>query len=134
MRKSAVMSTVPEHVPRMNKTTVIDPQLPTPQIAEVIREARKSGLRSMRVSLYDDKTRPVEDIIDCGTQTSPGLREMPYIEVPDNFEAGVQINFKLISISIKFKLNLNILFYLCVIVSINFQFSEFLISCYPIIF
>ena len=57
----------------MNKTTVIDPQLPTPQIAEVIREARKSGLRSMRVSLYDDKTRPVavEDIIDCGTQTSP---------------------------------------------------------------
>ena len=80
-----------EEAVKMNKTTVINPQLPTPQIVEVIREARKSGVRSMRVSMYE-RSKFLDDIIDGGTQTSPGLGQDDQGElVVENIEAGCQV-------------------------------------------
>ena len=79
-----------EEIPRMSKTvnptTEIDPHLPTPQIIEQIREARKSGVRSMRVSIYD---RIPLDNVDDGTQTSPAVTDVPHQE--EIIEAGCQV-------------------------------------------
>ena len=92
--------------PRMNKTagaahqqqlqpiTEIDPHLPTPQIMEVIREARKSGVRSsMRVSMHAKSVLPAEDFMEGGTQTSPGFGDQLEVpeENPGNMETGCQV-------------------------------------------
>lgn len=94
-KTAAVLATIPSEdraEERASKTVtdVIDPQLPTPQIMEVIRDARKSGMRSMRLSVYDKTRDHPEDGKDGGTQTSPEVFLLPE-EIPVNHEAGCQV-------------------------------------------
>merc|ERR1719480_457483 len=94
-KTAAVLATIPsddraEERASKTVTDVIDPQLPTPQIMEVIRDARKSGMRSMRVSTYDKTRDHPEDGKDGGTQTSPEVLVFPE-EIPVNHEAGCQV-------------------------------------------
>ena len=95
-KTTAVLTTIPSEdraEERASKTVtdVIDPQLPTPQIIEVIRDARKSGMRSMRLSTmstYNKTFGHPEDVIDGGTQTSPMV---PPEENPVIHEAECQV-------------------------------------------
>ena len=80
LSKTAQVTGEERRVVRVNQT--IDPQMPTPKILEVVKEARKSGLRSMRLSRYQSTIR--EDIIEGGTQTTPQVQD-------DNVEAGCQV-------------------------------------------
>ena len=94
-KTAAVLATIPsedraEEMASKTVTDVIDPQLPTPQIMEVIRDARKSGMRSMRLSVYDKTRDHPEDGKDGGTQTSPEVFLLPE-EIPVNHEAGCQV-------------------------------------------
>ena len=94
-KTAAVLATIPsddraEERASKTVTDVIDPQLPTPQIMEVIRDARKSGMRSMRLSVYDKTRDHPEDGKDGGTQTSPQVFLIPE-EIPVNHEAECQV-------------------------------------------
>ena len=80
LSKTAQVTGVERRVVRVNQT--IDPDMPTPKILEVVKEARKSGLKSMRLSHYQSTIR--EDIIEGGTQTTPQVQD-------DNVEAGCQV-------------------------------------------
>ena len=77
-KTTAVLATIPSEdraEERANKTVTdfIDPQLPTPQIIEVIRDARKSGMRSMRLSTHNKTFGHPEDVHEAECQVTPGI-------------------------------------------------------------
>ena len=82
LSKTALLTATRQHTDGRRENQTIDPRMPTPKILEVVREARKSGVKSLRLSQHQASL--AEDIIEGGTQTSPLVQD-------DNVEAGCQV-------------------------------------------